>query len=147
MGAGAYIIRAERHVKMGRGKKDKPADSSAAEPNKPPPVAPRPGAKDAAFEQEKASKTAVKQDGEDLSVQCCTPLSPRLTTSAPTAVRCAAKKPKKGGIKGLDGKPVQKGERRLANRLERERKGKAFLEVCGCSLTPSRLESRAVRSG
>jgi hypothetical protein len=66
---------------MGRGKKDKPADSSAAEPNNPPPVAPRPGAKDSAFEQEKASKKAVKQDGEELSAHCCTPPSPRLTTS------------------------------------------------------------------
>lgn len=61
-------------------------------------------------------------------------------------MRCAAKKPKKGGIKGVGGKSVQKGERRLANRLERERKGKAFLEVGGCSLTPPLLESCAVCS-
>ena len=53
---------------MGRGKKGKPADSSAEEPDNPPPVAPRPGANDSAFEQEKSSKKvdkSIKKDGED----------------------------------------------------------------------------------
>jgi hypothetical protein len=53
---------------MGRGK-NKPADSSAEEPDKPPPVAPRPGASDSAFEQEKSSKKvdkSIKKDSENL---------------------------------------------------------------------------------
>jgi len=63
---------------MGRGKDKKPADSSAEEPDKPPPVAPRPGASDSAFEQEKSSKKvekSTKKDSEDLVTcpfsRCC----------------------------------------------------------------------------
>jgi hypothetical protein len=47
------------------GRKKKPEDS-ATEPEQPPPVAPRPGAADSSFEQEKASKKVdkkLKKDG------------------------------------------------------------------------------------
>ena len=62
---------------------------------------------------------------------------PNSGKSAGKKSRPNSKKGKKkdaGGIKGPNGKTFKKGERRLANRQERERKGKAFLEVYSCVL-------------
>eukprot|EP01046_Picozoa_sp_COSAG06_P022642 COSAG06_NODE_1764_length_8447_cov_10.337087_6_plen_61_part_00 len=48
-------------------------------------------------------------------------------------------------MKGPGGKTIGKGERRLANRTERERHGKAFLEVraCDCSARPRPIIARS----